>query len=171
MMQKESSSEAPRFLGFGAETRKEAFMGRSRKILFAVAVFLGAIGLLGSQSQPPDPTPADLLRSFRSLHVVSKTVYIKKGVTEGAILKELQKRQLDLDIAIKTDSSAETILTIERQGVWPQWDYSYRLDHQTSGIVLAAGKVKAIDGGSAAKQIAEQIVKRIGDVRNSTGKK
>lgn len=115
-------------------------------------------------------SPADLLRSFKSLYVNSKTVYIKKGVTEGAILKELQKKQLDLAIAIKTDSSAETVLTIERQGIWPQWDYSYRLDHQSSGTVLAAGKVKAIDGGSAAKQIAEQIVKRIADVRSAAVK-
>jgi len=117
-----------------------------------------------------ESNPADLLRGFKSLYVNSKTIYIKKGVTEGALLKELQKKQLDLDIAIKTDSSAETILTIERQGVWPQWDYSYRLDHQSSGTVLAAGKVKAIDGGSAAKQIAEQIVKRIADVRGSAKK-
>jgi hypothetical protein len=49
--------------------------------------------------------------------------------------------------------------------VWPQWDYSYRLDHQATGTVLAAGKVKAIDGGSAANQIAEQVVKRIAEVR------
>jgi hypothetical protein len=142
-----------------------------RAVLVAAAVVLGAVALLHSQSQTADPSPADLLRSFKSLYVNSKTIYIKKGVTEGAILKELQKRQLDLDIAIKTDSSAEAVLTIERQGVWPQWDYSYSLDHQSSGVVLAAGKVKAIDGGSAAKGIAEQMVKRIADVRNSTGKR
>ncbi len=132
--------------------------------------FLCAFPALNSQSQTTEATPAELLRSFKSLYVNSKTVYIKKGVTEGAILKELQKKQLDLAIAIKTDSSAEAVLTIERQGVWPQWDYSYRMDHQSSGTVLAAGKVKAIDGGSAAKQIAEQIVKRIADVRNAAAK-
>lgn len=140
---------------------------------FFSCVLLGVLcGLpaLYSQSQATEASPADLLRSFKSLYVNSKTVYIKKGVTEGAILKELQKKQMDLTIAIKTDSSAETVLTIERQGVWPQWDYSYRLDHQSSGTVLAAGKVKAIDGGSAAKQIAEQIVKRIADVRSAAGK-
>lgn len=140
---------------------------------FFSCVLLGVLcGLpaLYSQSQATEASPADLLRSFKSLYVNSKTVYIKKGVTEGAILKELQKKQMDLAIAIKTDSSAETVLTIERQGVWPQWDYSYRLDHQSSGTVLAAGKVKAIDGGSAAKQIAEQIVKRIADVRSAAGK-
>jgi hypothetical protein len=140
-----------------------------RVVVFAWVLFVGA-SMLYSQSQATESSPADLLRTFKSLYVNSKTVYIKKGVTEGAILKELQKKQLDLDIAIKTDSSAETVLTIERQGVWPQWDYSYRLDHQSSGTVLAAGKVKAIDGGSAAKQIAEQIVKRIADVRGSTKK-
>ncbi len=141
-----------------------------RKVTVLAGCVLWGLSLLYSQSQAGEATPADLLRSFKSLYVNSKTVYIKKGVTEGAILKELQKKQLDLAIAIKTDSSAETVLTIERQGVWPQWDYSYRLDHQTSGTVLAAGKVKAIDGGSAAKQIAEQIVKRIADVRNSVTK-
>ena len=145
-------------------------MSIRRSIVIVAGCLLWGFSLLYSQSQATDASPADLLRSFKSLYVNSKTVYIKKGVTEGAILKELQKKQLDLAIAIKTDSSAETVLTIERQGVWPQWDYSYRLDHQTSGTVLAAGKVKAIDGGSAAKQIAEQIVKRIADVRNPVTK-
>jgi hypothetical protein len=71
-----------------------------------------------------------------------------------------------LDIAIKTDSVAEAVLSIERQAVWPQWDYIYRLDHQATRTVLAAGKVIAIDGGSAAKQIAQQIVARIAQARN-----
>ncbi len=145
-------------------------MSNRLSIVAIAGCLLCGFSLLYSQSQATEATPADLLRSFKSLYVNSKTVYIKKGVTEGAILKELRKKQLDLAIAIKTDSSAETVLTIERQGLWPQWDYSYRLDHQTSGTVLAAGKVKAIDGGSAAKQIAEQIVKRIADVRNSVTK-
>jgi hypothetical protein len=118
-------------------------------------------------AQQADATPADLLRSFKSMYVSSKTVYIKKGITEGALLKELQKKHLDLDIAIKTDSSAETVLSIERQAVWPQWDYIYRVDHQATGTVLAAGKVRAIDGGSAAKQIAQQIVARIAQARNT----
>jgi hypothetical protein len=100
------------------------------------------------------------------MHGSSKTVYIKKGITEGALLKELQKKHLDLDIAIKTDSSAEAVLSIERQPVWPQWDYIYRLDHQATGTVLDAGKVSAIDGGSAAKQISQKIVARIAEARN-----
>ena len=146
-------------------------MSRAPRILLWAVFVAWSMSWLQAQAPLADASPADLLRNFKSLYVNSKTVYIKKGVTEGAILKELQKKQLDLDIAIKTDSSAETMLTIERQGVWPQWDYSYRLDHQASGTVLAAGKVKAIDGGSAAKQIAEQVVKRIADVRSSGAKK
>jgi len=118
-------------------------------------------------TQQADSTPAELLRSFKSMYVSSKTVYIKKGITEGALLKELQKKHLDLDIAIKTDSSAEAVLSIERQAVWPQWDYIYRLDHQATGTVLDAGKVRAIDGGSAAKQIAQKSVARIAEARNS----
>ncbi len=148
------------------------FFSPVRLVFFSCVLLCCFCGLpaLYSQSPTTEATPADLLRSFKSVYVNSKTIYIKKGVTEGAILKELQKKQLDLAIAIKTDSSAEAVLTIERQGVWPQWDYSYRLDHQSSGTVLAAGKVKAIDGGSAAQQIAEQIVKRIADVRSAAVK-
>jgi len=116
--------------------------------------------------QQGERSPADLLRSFKSIYVNAKTVYIKKGVTGGALLKELQKKHLDLDMAIKTDASADVVLSIERQAVWPQWDYSYRMEHQASGIVLAAGKVRTIDGESAAKKITEQIVGRIAQVRN-----
>ncbi len=125
------------------------------------------IGPAKQSTQQTDSTPAELLRSFKSIYVSSKTVYIKKGITEGALIKELQKKHLDLDIAIKTDSSAEAVLSIERQAVWPQWDYIYRMDHQATGTVLAAGKVRAIDGGSAAKHIAQQIVARIAEARNT----
>jgi hypothetical protein len=145
-------------------------MSQGMKLSGAVAFALLVTLSLHSQTQPTEQSPADLLRTFKSMHVNAKTIYIKSGVVDGAILKELQKKHLDLDIAIKTDSTAEVILNIERQAVWPQWDYSYRMEHQSSGTVLAAGKVKAIDGGSAAKQIAQQIVQRIWQVRNSETK-
>ena len=53
-------------------------MLRTRKILVASAVCLGAVSLLHSQSQTAGPTPVDLLRCFKSLHVDSKSIYIKK---------------------------------------------------------------------------------------------
>jgi hypothetical protein len=145
----------------------------SRKMIVLVLFVFSLPGAcwLHSQAQPTEATPADVLRNFKSIHVDAKTVYIKKGVTEGALFKELQKKHLDLDIAIRTDSSADTVLRIERQAVWPMWDYSYRLEHQSSGMVLAAGKVKAIDGGSAAKQIAQQIVQRIAEARDVGAKR
>jgi hypothetical protein len=137
----------------------------------ALVAFLAVVASsVSSQGQQADPTPSDLLRSFKSLYVNSKTIYLKKGVTEGALFKQLQKNHLEDAIAIKTDSSAEAVLSIERQGVWPQWDYSYRLDHQPSGTVLAAGKVTKIDGSGAANKIAEEVVKRIADARSSAAK-
>jgi hypothetical protein len=139
---------------------------RYAQLLGLAVICVCGINLALSQEPQKDSTPAELLRSFKSIYVSSKTVYIKKGITEGALLKELQKKHLDLDIAIKTDSVAEAVLSIERQAVWPQWDYIYRLDHQATRTVLAAGKVIAIDGGSAAKQIAQQIVARIAQARN-----
>jgi hypothetical protein len=140
------------------------------RILMTLA--LGALGasLVHAQAQQADPSPSDLLRSFKSMSVNSKTVYLKEGVTEGALLKQLQKNHLEDAIAVKYHSSAEAVLSIERQGVWPQWDYSYRLDHQSSGTVLAAGKVTKIDGGAAANKIAEEVVKRIADARSSAAK-
>ena len=86
---------------------------------------------------------------------------------EGELYKELEK----LGIAIKTNSSADVAIPLERQGAWPQWDYSYRMEHKSSGTVLAAGKVKAIDGGSASKKIAKEIIQRIASARGSGSKK
>jgi len=144
----------------------EDVMSRYAQVLRLALFCICGVGLVHAQAPQTELTPAELLRTFKSMYVSSKTVYIKKGITEGALLKELQKKHLDLDIAIKTDSSAEVVLSIERQAVWPQWDYIYRLDHQAADTVLAAGKVRAIDGGSAAKQIAQQIVARIAQARN-----
>jgi len=55
---------------------------------------LWSAGLLYAQVQQAEQTPADLLRNFKSMYVNANTVYIKNGVTEGAILKELQKKHL-----------------------------------------------------------------------------
>jgi hypothetical protein len=145
-------------------------MVHSLRALCLAMFCISSVCLVHSQSQQKDVTPAELLRSFKSIYIDAKTIYMKKGVMEGALLKELQKKHLDLDIAIKTDSSAEVLISIERQAVWPAWDYSYRMEHQASGIVLDAGKVKAIDGGSAAKQIAQRIVQRIAEVRGAETK-
>ena len=95
-------------------------MSRHAQLLGLVVFCFCGINLLHSQEQQKDSTPAELLRTFKSMYVSSKTVYIKKGITEGALLKELQKKHVDLDIAIRTDASAEAVLGIERQAVWPQ---------------------------------------------------
>ena len=146
-------------------------MSRWMGIFGLVILCMAGVCWLHGQTQQAEATPADLLRSFKSIYVDAKTIYIKKGVTEGAVLKELGKRHLDLEIAIKTEPSADAVLSIERQAVWPQWDYSYRMEHRASGVVLAAGKVRAIDGGSAAKQIAQQIVQRIAEARGTGTKR
>jgi hypothetical protein len=158
---------------------------RTQTILRWGALFAISLSVLaGAQDQQTQPSPApetapakpsapaklnsaDLLRTFKTIYVQSKTPLAKATMLAG----ELQKNaNFDAwDLSITNDPAADVLIEMDHQPGW--FYYTYSMTHQTSGIVLAAGRVDAWDGKYASAKIAKEIMKRIGKVRNAKEQK
>ncbi len=112
-------------------------------------------------------TPAEIMRSFTTIYVHSKTWLAKPEFVAGQLQKE---KEFDAwGLAISNNPNADVIVEIDHQPGW--FYYTYSMTHQASGIVLATGKVTAADGKLASTQIGKKLIKRIAQYRNASDKK
>lgn len=106
--------------------------------------------------------PMQLLRTFRTIYIVSKTVWLKQDLMQQALNKE--PALTAWGVAIVSDPQvADVRLSVDR--VLFTWTWTYELVHQNTGIVLGTGKYNAIAGGAGADKIAQAIVSRIAEAR------
>ena len=106
--------------------------------------------------------PTQLLRSFRTVYIVSKTVWLKQDLMQQALMKEPALQAWG--VAVVTDPTlADVRLSVDR--VLFTWTWTYELVHQNTGIVLGTGKYNAIAGGAGADRIARGVVSRIAEAR------
>jgi hypothetical protein len=132
------------------------------RILAMAVTGLCAVNLLYSQSNETKQNSADLLRTFKTIYVQSKTPLAKPQMLAG----ELQKNaSFDAwGLSITSNPGADVVVEIDHQPGW--FYYTYAMTHQSSSIVLAVGRVNAWDGKQASAKIAREIIKRIASVRN-----
>ncbi len=106
--------------------------------------------------------PIHLMRDFRTIYIISRTVWLKLDLMQQAL-----QRQPALGawgVALVADPKvADVRLTVDR--VLFTWTWTYEMVHQNTGIVLASGKLNATAGGSAADHIAQVLVQRIAESR------
>ena len=137
-------------------------MSHGMRILAVSVIGLCAATLLYSQSNETKQNSADLLRTFKTIYVQSKTPLAKPQMLAG----ELQKNA-NFDpwgLSITNDPGADVVVEIDHQPGW--FYYTYTMTHQSSRIVLAVGRVDAWDGKQASARIAREIMKRVVRVRN-----
>ena len=79
---------------------------------------------------------------------------------------ELQKNDNfdSCGLSITNNPATDVTIEIDHQLGW--FYYTYTMTHQSSGIVLAVGRVDAWDGKYASSKIAKEIMKRVAGVRN-----
>jgi len=107
--------------------------------------------------------PTQILRSFRSMYIVSRTVWLKVDLMQEAMQKEPAFAAWGLAI-VSDPRIADVRLTVDR--VLFTWTWTYELVHQNSGIILATGKMTAIAGGAATSKIADAVVAQISRARS-----
>lgn len=119
-------------------------------------------------SQPPpaaamvSTTSRDVLRTARTAHVASRSMYFTPDSLEKALAGQKGFDALGLAL-VKDARVADFIITIDRPLFTYTFTYSVT-DPKTSRI-LDSGKVTAIDGGAAAARIAKQLVSKWVKVR------
>ena len=137
-------------------------MSHATRIPGVMVAGLCAVTLLYSQSNAPKQNAADLLRTFKTIYVQSKAPLAKPEMLAG----ELQKND-NFDswgFSITNNPAADVTIQIDHQPGW--FYYTYTMTHQSSGIVLAVGRVDAWDGKYASSKIAKEIMKRVAGARN-----
>jgi hypothetical protein len=108
--------------------------------------------------------PNDILRSARTIFVMSSTVYLKPDQLENEMSKLPGFKEAGL-VFVRDPRAADLKIELDR----PVFTYTFTfvLTSTETSVVAMSGKVTAFDGNFAAPKIAEQIVKRIQAARSA----
>ncbi len=134
-----------------------------RRILLAVTVIIFGVASLHGQSPEAKQSGADILRTFKTIYVQSKTPLAKPQMLAGELQKSDDFDKWNLSITSEL-SGADVVIEIDHQPGW--FYYTYTMTHPASGLVLDVGRVDAWDGKYASAKVAKAIMKRIAKARN-----
>jgi hypothetical protein len=104
------------------------------------------------------------INNARTICIHSETLYITVSTLERALMKQKQWDQLGLNIVGET-RGADLQIDVDRLHF--THIHTYVLTDKSTGIVLAAGRIRALDGVIASDPIAEQIVRVLSTARPS----
>jgi hypothetical protein len=108
---------------------------------------------------PLGDTPTDILRAARTIYI-SPNQHINSDYLEYKLDKLPEFGQWQLAI-VKDSAKADLVLEIKKTAL----NYIFSIVEPESSIVVAKGKVVAINGRVAAEDISHQIVKRMRAIR------
>jgi hypothetical protein len=113
--------------------------------------------VISNQGPSPEeqPIPITSLARARTLRVTSKTTFFIPFMLEKELLNNAEFRALGINV-LDDRGGGELLVNVDRPLF--TYDFTYSVSDSHSGIVLATGKVTAIDGPHAAQGIAKKIV-------------
>ncbi len=95
--------------------------------------------------------------SARTVAVMSRSVWIKATSLEEALAENAEFRQAGMEV-VADQSRADLLITLDRPLF--TWTWTYSVMERQTGVVIAAGKLSAIDGEEAARKLAVEITRR-----------
>lgn len=116
-------------------------------------------------------SPKALLSHAHILHINSNTTYFEEVQLENALRKrnEIDQWQIAMIDGWGKRDVADTLVEIDRP--FFTFTYTYKITNRNTGIILATGKLDAIDSNAAASMLADRIVEEIRKARGETKKK
>jgi hypothetical protein len=138
-------------------------MGLRRRIVFGIAISICGAVVLHAQSPETKPSSADILQSFKTIYVQSKTPLAKPEMLAGELQKVSNFDNWGLSIT-SDPANADVMVEMDHQPGW--FYYTYAMTDRSSGLVLAVGRVDAWDGKYASAKIAQALMKGCAAVRN-----
>jgi hypothetical protein len=115
----------------------------------------------GPAAEAPS-SPLAALAIAQTLRVTSKTSFFTPFMLEKELLDDSEFRALGLSV-VNDNQGGELLVNIDRPLF--TYDFTYAVSDSHSGIVLATGKVTAIDGPHAAQGIAKKLVQELEKAR------
>jgi len=110
----------------------------------------------------PSSDPIEILRGFGTYYVKSNTIYMNSDVLLASFREKPEFAAWKLR---SVDDAGSADLTIEITVPFLSWEWNYRMVHRATGLVLASGKVKALEQHQAAPLLAADIAKAIESAR------
>jgi hypothetical protein len=102
------------------------------------------------------------IKNARTICIHSETLFLTVSTLERALMKQKNWDRLGLNI-VGEGCSADLQINVDRLHF--THIHTYVLADKSTGIVLAAGRVRALDGVVASGPMAEQIVKILSAAR------
>lgn len=119
------------------------------------------------QDKAPQGSRKEIFRSFKTMYVGSNTSFLEPAVMTAELQKGDTLDNAGISI-VDSPMATDTMLTVDHQKL--TFDYTYKLVHRETGMVLVSGKFIAFDGPRAAAGLASDLLKRISKERNLTAK-
>jgi mono/diheme cytochrome c family protein len=138
-------------LGIGEPLRTLA-SGSSAVVARALPVDSRAIGLPSASA----PDAMDLLRSAKTVFIMSQTMFLKRDQLGRELLSRPQFQELGLTL-VTSREPADLVIDLDR----PVFTYyfTFCVSSPATKVVIASGRVTAFDGNFAAPQIADELTK------------
>lgn len=108
------------------------------------------------------PNSITALANARTLRVTSKTTFFSPFMLEKELLSNPEFRALGISV-LDGIRGGELLVNVDRPLL--TYDFTYSMSDTRSGLVLATGKVIAIDGPHAAEAIAKELVQEVQKAR------
>jgi len=116
--------------------------------------------LVSTREEQPNSITA--LANARTLRVTSKTTFFSPFMLEKELLSNPEFRALGISV-LDGIRGGELLVNVDRPLL--TYDFTYSMSDTRSGLVLATGKVIAIDGPHAAEAIAKELVQEVQKAR------
>lgn len=110
----------------------------------------------------PVSDPDEIVRTARSIFVESHTIWMKGNLLQDALYVRPEIREWGIRI-VDERNDADIYIDVTRP--WLTYDWIFKMISPKTGMVVGEGKVRAIDGPTAAPRLAIDIVNRIRSVR------
>jgi S1-C subfamily serine protease len=108
-------------------------------------------------------SPAEIMRSARTVCLVGNPMFPAEPL-EKKLFEHPEFKSGSL-VIVEDPHVADLVIELSRKEF--TWDFTYRLVHPASGVILGAGKVIAWDGVRAAPELAKQIMDCIHFLRSA----
>jgi hypothetical protein len=118
-------------------------------------------------SQAAKSTPAELIRSSKSIAVRSKTVYMNHAVLQAELSKLPEFKAWDLKI-VNDEKEADLVIEVRLPAL--TWMWNYTIIHRPSNTNLTSGKERGLTDDSVSPRLATKIIAGIKDLRDTPQK-
>jgi hypothetical protein len=137
---------------------------RGRTVTLAPrAVAGGSRASLGRPAGIISADPKEILKSARTIFVMSRTVYLKPDQLENDLSKLPGFKEAGL-VFVRDVRTADLKIELDRPVF--TYTFTFALTSTETSVLVMSGKVTAFDGNFAAPKIAKEILKQIQAARS-----